>query len=1050
MSFYQPRDYPWIDPDHSGAAKLSTSAVAPLVALARGYASYTSKTVDELCKPLGIKTKNSARWHQMSDSAATGDMLYMPWYRVDDVDGSPVGQAPSTFWQYRPKRPIMTGDSDKGQKYINPAKVPTALDTHPATPTTLVRASKSVLFTEGLLKADSALTAALIDSGTSVGDLKVREGEDTAAARKRLNSYMAKLDVLIIAFVGVANWHSHYEWTSLRLNDRVAYMCFDADVATNPHVWKQANSLTQFLEEHRKVSSVGLLTLPDATGKQGIDDFFAGGHTWSDMFDFVGPLPSRPHSDADDYRPGQWRVTEDGAATEEAYATKDGTILFRPQIDIGGRISRNSLTRVPEDNEVRTGILAPPREGVTAEESSDTIVDIELSWKEGETVCTATVTGPSEILQALPKDWSRLGASVPASVKMLEQWPPESQKWVSAIKANRREEVISATRWGRMGWVPTNDGKPEFIIGNERVSTEGIFHDADTVSAVIDDDPDYGLTGASKFGVIAPPRATDWRTQALKDAREVITAYLGDGTTPGAWAQSVHGAIALALMARPAIPVRSKIVPYLYGPPASGKSWTAAAIMMGWQSHPGTWTNTSLSGSARDTVAATEISVSRAPVWVMDDLAPSVNRMKAEREADALGDLIRSVHDTNPKKRSSRGLNLQKTHSPSALFLVTAENPPTISSIMSRISPIHFESHSLVGIDTIEDLGKRGVQSRLIGAYLRYLAGLSEGPESRGWERSVYRAYLQYRDGIDIEVLMDDPEYDLYVATLHEGPFSTSTLNDSGTVHFQLQGLNTIIRSILLEEFPEISSGDLERLIVSTSDICISLLAFLTFVHGLYSDSNDYRKIVYVDTVPSESDEPWMTHITKYLDVGLSRGEVNKQSPLLDIARYFARSVLSQNTSKPGASLVEALRDVLSSGKANLLDLAASSTAPAVDDVDPALVGWVPDGGGGYRPGGDSIGFVTERDGRAIALLNPGVAFDVAQRRFPKRIPYGTTSLSSWSSVWNEGLAYTIEDGGWAREDNRVTVRMRSGGETSSRLRVVPLELSVLLSGGIL
>src|SRR5690606_19415190 len=92
------------------------------------------------------------------------DILTMPWYAIDAVAEDGL-HARSRDVQYRPSTPP-TDESGKVRKYLWLPGASMALDVHPATPAAWITETGAaghgdVLLIEGLLKADSTLTALL-------------------------------------------------------------------------------------------------------------------------------------------------------------------------------------------------------------------------------------------------------------------------------------------------------------------------------------------------------------------------------------------------------------------------------------------------------------------------------------------------------------------------------------------------------------------------------------------------------------------------------------------------------------------------------------------------------------------------------------------------------------------------------------------------------------------------------------------------------------------------------------------------------------------------
>ncbi|WP_114906819.1 hypothetical protein [Ornithinimicrobium murale] len=113
-------------------------------------------------------------------------------------------------------------------------------------------------------------------------------------------------------------------------------------------------------------------------------------------------------------------------------------------------------------------------------------------------------------------------------------------------------------------------------------------------------------------------------------------------------------------------------------------SWTAKQIMSFWQNRAGDFAR-NLPGSAADTGYFMENAVSHTPIWVADDLAPTIDKRKAEMAEAKIGDIIRAVFNRSSKGRMTTGGASREMLHPRALFMVTAENPQAASSEMDRV-----------------------------------------------------------------------------------------------------------------------------------------------------------------------------------------------------------------------------------------------------------------------------------------------------------------------------------------------------------------------------
>src|SRR5699024_3218823 len=243
------------------------------------------------------------------------------------------------------------------------------------TPTSWLTKAPVILFAEGLLKGDSAMTAHLIAHGADA-DLLTDTSED---AGDRLMDFMEELpmdsQVLILRSPSATTFHSApVSLGQLNLSGRVAWMGFDADVETNPKVWDQARKLHNHLINNQKVRQVKLLSpTADDGGKDGIDDFLSHRGDWADLVDPDGghlrnKLPERPKIPDQNIKPGSWRITEDFADTEELKVITDdmgltsGTEWVPGEIGLGGQVVYIEDRREPTGQELMTGTALDPIE----------------------------------------------------------------------------------------------------------------------------------------------------------------------------------------------------------------------------------------------------------------------------------------------------------------------------------------------------------------------------------------------------------------------------------------------------------------------------------------------------------------------------------------------------------------------------------------------------------------------------------------------------------------------------------------------------------------
>ncbi|MHB1287620.1 MAG: VapE domain-containing protein, partial [Leptospirales bacterium] len=112
----------------------------------------------------------------------------------------------------------------------------------------------------------------------------------TEGAKK--SDALASRGIYCLALPGVDTWSGPDAIqdlkTTVEWKGRTVIIAFDSDVSTNPRVANAREALTRFLGDRK--ATIQYLNLPNlASGKkQGVDDFFAEGHTLEDVRRFVG------------------------------------------------------------------------------------------------------------------------------------------------------------------------------------------------------------------------------------------------------------------------------------------------------------------------------------------------------------------------------------------------------------------------------------------------------------------------------------------------------------------------------------------------------------------------------------------------------------------------------------------------------------------------------------------------------------------------------------------------------------------------------------------
>lgn len=712
----------------SGATKLAASGVAPIVAAAHGFHTVIPDTAKTAGGALGI-APNSKHARQLRDAAAGGDVLVMPWFDAEQViqaaqmaarSGSAL-EPTHTSIQLRPAVPRIdpksAADKPRMVKYELLAGNLSCLGIHPAMPPEWVTDPAQVFITEGALKGDSVLTAYLRHLGVSDADLAL---STPAAARTRLRAILADVPadqrLLIVTFVGVANWHHDPSWNTLRFADRNIYVAFDADVAINPDVWREADRLWSLIE--RKKGNPILVSLPDiGIAKMGVDDYLATAGDWNALLTHTAPrLPERP-ARPDEPAPGEWRV-EPGKHQVSKWSPAvgpdgrpiPGAGFWEPKVQIAGRVSAIEMMRRADGDEMATGILNPEPDP----EAIDARVEFEVTYADLEgTVHTTIVRGTGNTAADPPDQWHRRGAVIPATLTTHPDWPPPMD-WLRAIKRNRPGDTEVRTAWGHMGWVPGTDNQMVFICGQQVVGANGLIDPAVAKPGVTD----VVLAGASNYGLELAPDP-DTERQAWED---VVRAYLNG------WRDPADAAIILAAAIRPIAPEKPTRALFLAGAASSGKTWAAKSTLYFWQARPGAFHNAG-TGAVNDTAAATESAISRVHIWVVDDLAPSADPVKARADQAKVGGLIRAVANSTPRRRMHADMSAHEVNAARAMLIITAENPLSVSSEMQRVVHVRVRKNGYLAqsrdaTDVIERMAKDSMaMTHVAAACIRYIAG---------------------------------------------------------------------------------------------------------------------------------------------------------------------------------------------------------------------------------------------------------------------------------------------------------------------------------------
>lgn len=1044
---WTPGDYHRARIDASGAAKLAASSVAPLVAAARGTRTLT--TSDDFTDFRALRrTRRDGRRKDLTRTTITDtlqlgdDILALPLYRIDHVINEPATDTllGMDTAQYRPAHPIVSEhdhEHRKPRKYLNESGDPSIFDLHPATPRTWFTSehpAPNLLIIEGVIKADAALTHQLLNAGISFDDLTTIHDtitENRTALTNLLNQIAPDVRCVIVSIAGVANWQSdEHGKLALPIRDRTITIGFDGDIAANRNVWTQADRLatwlrskhphvvqflrldhhtiTRHITEHPDIlDRIG--TEPDGTpARLGLDDFLANVGDWNAAFTTATEhLPDQPAPEiTDGLHDGDYYIAGTGGTETHQWVKNPvtGHMESRRILDIGGRVTALESSRVPTPEESATGKTNPDNNTNTAHSRAV----IELAWLDTDGGAhTGIVSGPGAFLAEQPTSWAKNpDVRIPPEILAHPDFPPARCAWefLKAIKVHRGAETRERTGWSVMGWVPTDTAEPAFIAGETILAKHPA--DAETLLAGVTDDL---LPGATLFGVhdtygrrraaINTERETlglepilhldgaaldEWKTEARANFTEVIRRFFTDTV----FGDLAIPAIILGAMCRPTIPLTPHLNVFFWGPPAGGKSYCASAIMGGWRAHPGAWKSNRLPGAANDTPAAAELAVAMAPIWVADDLAPSPDRGKVERQEDEIGNLVRSVFNGAAKRRTEQGKTMRESHPPRAVLIATAENEPSTDSVRDRSVMVEVATNStFLPDDTgrvaeFKQFFEHGDHlPRLTAALIRYWMHSGEYAAS-SWPQITAAAKRMYDDHVDRAT---------HVITRQFGVNS-----NRATRHAEIAAELTLSYEVL-----------------------VGFARWIGF-------SDDAREITQLTST--------------------RRGSI-----LHSFYGHMVNATRRQGASSPGITLLLALSDVLDAGVAHIgnADEVGNPPHPTDDRLNTQL-GWRLEQQGDtqvWRARGEKIGVLAEdSSGALLVIFKTGSAFEVARKNCRSLILPGQKGATSWRDLWEQGIAVGTREHG----RNVAQIRMKSPQSTDAssrpRERGVPIPVETLIN----
>src|SRR6516165_1406278 len=231
---------------------VTDSAIDEAIAVERGYRSLTAREALTTLPGLGFSAQ----------VAKLGSGLLFPLTVPDD---------PAPLYQFRPDHPRQDA-SGKITKYEIPHSRTQRLILHPRAMAALQDGQRTLYITEGAKKVDSLLSRGATALGViGVWSFSVKR----SATEKRHNAPKGLLP----------------DWRHVRLQGRHVVIVYDSDAALNADVEDAEQDLAALLRaQGARVDHVRLPSKVDGM-KQGVDDYFAQGHSLADLEHLVAPLP---------------------------------------------------------------------------------------------------------------------------------------------------------------------------------------------------------------------------------------------------------------------------------------------------------------------------------------------------------------------------------------------------------------------------------------------------------------------------------------------------------------------------------------------------------------------------------------------------------------------------------------------------------------------------------------------------------------------------------------------------------------------------------------
>ncbi len=560
------------------------------------------------------------------------------------TDGKLVGH------QYRPDSPRKNAKG-KPIKYENPLSSSVRLDVPPRCRQQLGNPKTPVWFTEGVKKVDALATQGACAVG--LAGVWAFKGKNPLGG----TTVLADFDYIT-------------------LKERIAYLVFDSDSASNPQVALALNRLTEHLK--RKGARVRIIKLPSGPvgEKVGVDDYLAAGHTLADLT--------------------KLEIMEEAAApslrdkSHEAYCIEAGRICWVKQ-------TQNGPVEVPLCN-----FTAHVTEDILKDDGHEGSRVFKVAGILGNGNALPVVEVPAQSFIAL--NWVTSEWGLKAIITAGQTYKDRLREAIQLMS----EDAAQKTIYTHTGWREIN-GRRTFLA---------------TGGALGMPDVDVELEDSLRRYSLPPPPEDP--TEAIKASLGLLE--LGDKAV----VMPLWAAMYLAPLSEVLCPAFTL---WLVGPSGSFKSTLAALAL----SHFGDFDVRTLPASWRDTANYLEkqMALAKDIPLVIDDWAPAQDMSRAREYEVKAEQVARAQGNRMGRGRLRSDTSSRAKYVPRGMLISTGEQLPSGQSHTARLFSVELEFNSIDVARLTEAQQQVSLLPAAMASYLVWLRDnwadiLSELPKA--WE----------------------------------------------------------------------------------------------------------------------------------------------------------------------------------------------------------------------------------------------------------------------------------------------------------------------------